>query len=372
MVIYRQAKKDEYKGIVSLADKVFKNDFEKLLPKTFFPENNIHEITKVAENDNGELIAEVCVLPQQLTVFGKKLTTNYLGTVSVDEKHRGEGHMIKLMNICLDEMKGKYDLSVLGGRRQRYEYFGYTYGGEQWEYVVNIHNINHALKDIDASQISFAPLSSVVGATEFAAEFNKNRNTNIYRDSELTEKILSSYHNTPTAILENDTIIGYLLTYDCNLKISELALTDYKNTKRVIKAFFSHFQVPKTEIILPRYETQLHKELSDFAEMYRMIPCCSFNILDFANVTEAYLTLKNDTEGLTPGRFSAIMDNQPLTITVDSTGVKVERTASNDAVVLNKMEAQKLLLTPSGKYLDIDVPKDWFPLPLFWYYVDCF
>ncbi len=372
MVTYRQAEKDEYKEIVSLANDVFKNDFEQLLPKTFREDNKVHEITKVAQSDDGKLIAEVCVLPQQLNVGGYLLKSNYLGTVSVHENHRGEGHMIKLMNMCLDDMQGKYDLSVLGGRRQRYEYFGYTYGGEQWEYTINIHNINHALKDVDASQISFAPLFSVENGRQFATEFNKNRKVNVYREFYNIDKILCSYHHTATAVLENDNIIGYLLTADYNLKISELALTDYNNTKKVIKAFFKHFEVPKTEVTLPYYETQLHKELSDFAEMYKMIPCCAFNILYFANVINAYLTLKNETQKISHGRFSAIMDGQPVTITVDENGVKTEKTATKDAVVLSKMDAQKLLLTPSGRFLNLDIPNDWFPLPLFWYYVDCF
>ena len=44
--------------------------------------------------------------------------------------------------------------------------------------------------------------------------------------------------------------------------------------------------------------------------------------------------------------------------------------ADEDAVVLDKLKAQELLLTHAGRYMDIDVPGDWFPLPLFWYRVD--
>ena len=372
MVTYRQAENREYKEIVSLANEVFKLDFEQLLPKTFFENNNVHEITKVAQSDEGKLIAEVCVLPQQLNVGEFSLKANYLGTVSVHENHRGDGHMIKLMNMSLDEMKGKYDLSALGGRRQRYEYFGYTYGGEQWEYTVNIHNVKHALKNIDTSDISFAPLFTVEDAKEFTYNYNKKRSINVFRDVEIIDRILCSYHHTPLAVLENNNLIGYILTADFNLKISELALTDFKNTKKVIKAFFEKFDIPKTIITLPQYETQLHKEISDFAEMYKMIPCCAFNIIEFANVIKAYMTLKNETQKLSYGQFSAIMDGQPLTITVDKNGVSIDKTVQNDAVILSKMDTQKLLLTSYGRYLNLDIPNDWFPLPLFWYYVDCF
>ena len=149
-------------------------------------------------------------------------------------------------------------------------------------------------------------------------------------------------------------------------------MVDYNKTKKVIKAFFEKFEITKTVVVLPQYETDLHIELSSFAECYRMIPCCMFNIINFSNVIKAFLTYKYKCEKLSYGRFSAIMDNQPITVTINENGVSVEDTADKDAVVLNKMDAQKLLLTPSGKYLNLPIPKDWFPLPIFWYYVDCF
>ncbi len=372
MVVYRQAEKNEFKKITELAKEVFKFDFEELLPKTFYAEGNVHEITKVAQREDGKLIAEVCVLPQEVTVGGEKLKSNYLGTVSVLEEHRGEGHMIKLMNICLDEMKGEYDLSVLGGRRQRYEYFGYTYGGVQWEYTINIHNIRHALKDTDSSGISFEPLFDKKENGEYAAEFNNIRKINTYREPELIEKILTSYHHTPYAVMENGVVIGYVLTTGENATISEIALNNYSNTKKVVKAFFEQFDITKVVVMMPEYESELQKEVSSFAECYNTIPCCMFNVFDFAKVIKAFLTVKNSYQKLSYGRFSAIMDNQPITVTVDENGISVEKTADSEAVVLSKMDAQKLILTPFGRHMNINVPADWFPLPVFWYYVDCF
>lgn len=371
MAVYRNAKKEEYNDFIDLANYVFKLDFEQLLPKAFKPEYNTENITKVAEND-GKLIAEVCVLPQTVNAGEYTLNSNYLGTVCVHPRYRGEGHMKTLMNLCIDEMQGKYDLSVLGGRRQRYEYFGYTYGGVQWEYTINIHNIRHALANISADSISIELLAEVAGGMDYAFEMNEKRTVHVYREKEKMYDVLTSYNHTPYAVMIDGKIGGYIIKSNGSNDISEFVLTDYNNTKAVIKAYFEKFEAQKIELALPEYETALHSQLISFAECYRTIPCCMFNIFDFAKVIGAFLTLKNDTIQLSHGRFSAIMDGQPVTITVNENGVKVENTATNGAVVLDKLQAQSLLLTPSGKFGNIAVPNDWFPLSLFWYYVDCF
>ena len=97
-----------------------------------------------------------------------------------------------------------------------------------------------------------------------------------------------------------------------------------------------------------------------------------YQIFDFANVLEAYLTLKQNTLGLTPGEFSAYLDGQPVTVRVTDAGVCVERKALPGAVVLEKQQAQQLLLSDYGRYMEVPSPAGWFPLPVFWYTADSF
>lgn len=64
------------------------------------------------------------------------------------------------------------------------------------------------------------------------------------------------------------------------------------------------------------------------------------------------------------------MDGQPITARVDASGVTVERSAKQDAVVLTKQQAQALLLTQHSRYMAVTAPAGWFPLPIFWYKID--
>ena len=104
---------------------------------------------RIAVDERGKIRALIAVLREELEVGGKALQAGFVGTVSVHPKARGEGHMKVLMGEWVKEMRETCDLAVLGGQRQRYEYFGFTRGGSQYKYSVNRSNIRHALKKTD-------------------------------------------------------------------------------------------------------------------------------------------------------------------------------------------------------------------------------
>lgn len=366
------ARKEERDDFVDLANYTFGFNIETLLPKVYHEDDNSHEITVLAEDERGKLVAEAAVLPQVLHAAGKTLRSNYLGIVVVHHRHRGRGHMKAVMEKCLEDMKGNVDLSVLSGRRQRYEYFGYTSGGVHCQYTINQANVRHALRDADSGSIRFEPYENVKDGEAFVLQMNGSRAAYVERSHEPLDQILICYNQTPFVIFSGDEKIGYVLTGKDRTGISELALQDCRDIPRVIKAYFEEFSVERITVTLPEYENRYHKEFSAFAEAYQVTPADMFRIFDFANVIEAFLKLKQQTVAISQGQFSAVMDGQPLTITVDSSGVHVDRQALEGAVRLERMEAQKLILTPYGRYMDVEVPGDWFPLPLFWYAVDSF
>lgn len=372
MTIYRQARPEERNEYVDLANHTFGFDIEELLPKVYYKGDHSDRITKVAETESGKLVAENAVLPQTVHASGKTLLANFLGIMVVDPKYRGEGHMKELMKLQLEEMSGQYHISILGGQRQRYEYFGYTSGGVQYRYHINISNIRHALKDTDSNEILFSPFFEIAGWEKLLPRIFASREVYVERNPDTLQSLFTSYHQHPWGIQKNGTLIGYLISSEDHSTVSELALLSPQDTKKVIKAYFHQFHLKSSSFLFPEYEVAICKEVSDFAEYYQIQPSNMYNIFDFATVLDMFLTVKSRTCGLSDGFFSAVMDHQPITITVCQNHVRVESHAAKDAVHLSKMDAQKLLLTPYGRYMELSVPLDWFPLPLFWYTVDCF
>ena len=120
-------------------------------------------------------------------------------------------------------------------------------------------------------------------------------------------QILSCYKQHALGMLKDGTLTGYLLTDQDRTHVSEVCLVDPTDAGKMIKAYFSSFDLQTATFTLPVYEKSLNRELSEFAEWYQLSPANMYNIFDFAAVLEAFLTVKYHTYGLTEGSFSAVM-----------------------------------------------------------------
>lgn len=377
MIEYRKASPAEREAYIELANYVFSHDheptdFEKLMPKVYGAEVESSSMHRVAVDEQGRLRSLVAVLPQTVTVGGDTLRAGFVGTVSVHPKARGEGHMKALMNAWLQELRETCDIAVLGGQRQRYEYFGFTGGGLQVKYIVTKTNVRHALAQVVTEGLSLCPLFEADGAEAFAHTINISRPAYVHRDKQHIPAILATYCQKALGVLEAGRLIGYLVTDAAGNSISELAMENPDDIARAVKACMSYMGKAQLSIYVPYYDRALNACLGSFAEHSSLESSEMYHIFDFAKVLKAYLSLKHRTLGLVPGEFSAVLDGQPVTARVDEGGVHVERTANQDAPILDKQQAQTLLLTSQGRYMDIPAPADWFPLPIFWYSVDTF
>ncbi|WP_308637120.1 GNAT family N-acetyltransferase [Paenibacillus silvisoli] len=373
MLEYRKARPDEREEYIDLANYVFKIDVEAVLPKVYGKDIDSTDMHLVAADEQGRLRAQVVVYPEPMNVSGFPLRVGYLGIVSVHPRARGEGHMKVLMNKWLtEEVPGSYDMVVLYGQRQRYEYFDFTLGGVKIKYSVGEVNARHALRDAKVEGLSIRPLFEIEGAAAFAHKLNEARPAYVQRDSRQLPLILHGLEQKPLGVLDGDKLIGYLVVSKTGKEITELAMSHAEDIPRAVKAYLAHSGTDWLAVFAPEYETELNASLSAFAENYAIETSDMYHIVDFARVLEAFLTLKHRTGGLVPGEFSAVLDGQPVTARVDENGVTVERSARPGAVELNKKQAQTLLLTPHGRFTGVAAPAGWFPLPIFWYIADKF
>lgn len=369
---YRTAKPNERDDFLDLAHLAFGFNLEKLIPKVYDVDQDPSAYHKVAVDGQGRIRSQIAVLPQSLEVVGRKLSVGFVGLVSTHPRERGQGHMKTLMGHCLAEGQGRYDLMALYGQRQRYEHFGFTQGGIRLRHIVETANVRHALSGVDSSGIVFSPFSGTSDADGFAYALNGKRPASVARPQGHLSKILNGFGQKAWAILAQDRLVGYVTTNAGGEEITEIGLSNAADLSRVIKAYMDFAQKPSISVLAPEYDVALNEILLGFAEVTRTENADMYYVVDFANVLHAYLSLKLSAQGLSHGVFSAVLAGQPVTVTVDASGLSVDRIALPGAVRLDRQQSQRLLLSNYGKFLRIAAPEGWFPLPLFWYYADRF
>ncbi len=123
---------------------------------------------------NKRIASLVGIFEQKIVLDGRKTKIGGIGSVSTHPDFRNKGFMRILMDFCVDEMKRRnYSFSILGGDRQRYNFWGYETCGTN---VV-----------ITFTQRSFEKS----GITETIPVFRYNGST------EILERIKSQYEKFP-------------------------------------------------------------------------------------------------------------------------------------------------------------------------------
>ena len=80
--------------------------------------------------DEGEIVGSLAIHPLTIRVEGARLVTGGIGIVGTHPRRRGEGIMSAMLEDAVRRMeRSGYALSVLGGDRQRYGWFGWEDGG---------------------------------------------------------------------------------------------------------------------------------------------------------------------------------------------------------------------------------------------------
>ncbi|MDR1655896.1 MAG: GNAT family N-acetyltransferase, partial [Treponema sp.] len=147
---YSRADINDYEELIDMANYVFSHahkptDFPALLPKLYKREYFMDAAHYLCRED-GKIKAAVGVYPLEMKLCGASLAGCGIGMVSVHPYSRSKGYMKELMNRALEDMrKDGLVFACLSGRRQRYEYFGFSPAGTIFSFECNSFNIRHTL-----------------------------------------------------------------------------------------------------------------------------------------------------------------------------------------------------------------------------------
>lgn len=375
--IYRKATEADREKYVDFANLVFSSahvphDFQKLIPKVYDPSRQTAYMHNIAVRDDGNIRGLVAVMPGVLNVLGAELKYGYVGTVSVHPYSRGEGHMKKLMAMAIDGMQAEgVDIAMLGGQRQRYEYFGFTGGGVRRVHNVTKTNLRHALGNASADHIAIADVKP--DEAEIIAKCSAlyaGRRTFGQRTPENFFIISRTWSQTLKAVSVDGEFAGYIIVNGDS--INEFMLTDWSYTAIVLKKYMEISGSEGLTLITGDYEIGLNRALACVEERASIQHSEMLRIFNFPKVVGALMKLRACYAPLADGVRSFVIDGKPMTVRVREGDVDVTEEALEGAEELTSMQAQRLFMGIDGELLVGRLPLGWAPLPLYMSHQDAF
>lgn len=352
------------------------SDFKKLLPKLYAPEYDPCGNSYVAVED-GKLKSAIGAFDHDMTVCGVYLKTRGIGNVAVHPYERSRGFMKKLLNMAIDDMIADgVVLSVLGGRRQRYNYFSYDKCGTVISMSLNDDNMRHVFGRERKHDITFrivkaedTDLLAEIRALSEAQDFVPDRT-----EGKRYFQILSSWNQKVAAGFCDGSFIGYAVFQDTT--VQEVLLKDPTRICEFAAALYDFRGAGKLYFKFPPFAREYITRMIRFCEHYDAEPPKMFSVLSYRPVVEAFLKLKATYCSLPDGALTLRVNGrggtETIRIEVKGGVPSVVYTDDEPEYTLGHLDAMNLLFACVCPVRD-DLPdfaRIWLPLPIWTYSSD--
>ena len=370
--VYRKAVEADREQYLDFANMVFScahqpHDFQALIPKVYGADRKTAYMQNIALTEDGRIRGLVAVMPNEMNVMGEKLKTGFVGTVSTHPYGRGEGHMKKLMAMAIDGMRAEgVDLAMLGGQRQRYEYFGFSKVGVALDHNIGKANVRHALKDVCTDDVEIVEVKEGdCEAVKQAKALHDARKQYSERPEEEFLLITKTWFGKMSSIYVGGEYAGYMLHSGDMASVSEMVLRDYGNVRKVIKKVMDDGGLKNLHVCSAEFETELNRELMAFEEDVNPYAPVMIRVFDFTKVIGAFMKLKASYRAIEDGERGFVIDGQQVTIRVNGGCVEVSDEEFPGSVEMTAMEAQAVFFDINGWLKGYDLPMGWTGLPAF-------
>ena len=348
-----------------------------LLPKCYREEYRPQDSNYVVIDGEGNLTATVGAYDHELMVCGRRIPCRGIGNVGVHPDHRGRGYMKTAMNRALADMiTDGIAISTLGGRRQRYQYFGYDKVAPTYCFRISDQNIRHAL---GGGPAPFAVAEVTDPADPVIASIRALNETSPLcpiRPAERYLDIATTWFSHLLVLWEGDRFVGYCIK-DSGGTITELQLVRDADICGAVHTLHAYIGGPYT-ILLPLYQDAYAAALAPVAEDLSLNCAMHFNVLKYGPVMEGFLALKLTYTHLPDGDLTCLIHgyagDERLRISVRDGAPSVTPLSDDDPVELelSHLEAMALFfghVCPARNRAPA-AARLWFPLPLWMYKAD--
>lgn len=353
-----------------------RDDFKKLLPKIYRPEDKPVENSYIVA-ENVKLKAAIGAYDILYNAFGEDVKIRGIGNVAVHPYARSKGYMKLLMNRAVEDMIADgVDMSELGGRRQRYNYFSYDKLGRVYDLKFVNDNFRHTFGKERTSKFRIVKVSPE--DKEILVDIAKLISAQPYhpvRNEAKLYDILVSWLNDVYAVLDGDGKFAGYCIYKSG-RISEMLLKNPADTVDFLISFYDGLKLSDVSVSLPEYMPEYIRPLIRLCEGYSIGLAKSFSIFNYRKIIRIFMMLKNTYEPLPDGTFRMLIHgvagDERLELSVKNGEISVEPTDKDVDIELGHLDAMNFIfgsVAPERNEYPAFV-RCWLPLPIWLFAAD--
>ena len=373
---YLRASVSDYEDVVAAADYGFghspeENFFRTIQPKLYRTDDTMDSHYLVRED--GKIAGLLCAYNLDMDIMGKNLRSCGIGTVCVLPEYRSRGYMKGLMKYSEDRMiEDGVDFAILGGRRQRYEYFGYTVAGtnmcanfrrQNAEYLYG-KNADFGYRFADVSREDSETLDKIYDL------FMKKPLKTLRPKNKFYDSVCNSGAR-PVVVTKGDEFFGYMYLNRNNGGTGEIELFDFSELGHVLNDAMNFYGTNGLDVGFVEYcNEEKARFLMHNAEGYGIGCLEMIKILNFKSVIDAFLNVKASVKNLVDGECSfEVEGHKPFKVIVKDNVVTVEDFDGEADVKMPYLVAVQKFFSHGGANFNLGVKfpavaESWFPAPL--------
>lgn len=355
--------------------------FEKGLPKLWV-DDDAHMGKHYAVKEDGKIIAVVGIYIFDAYIGNERHKFATVGNVATAVAHRGKGYLHRfylLANEILE--KEGVDVARLGGKRSRYERYGYEPCGSVYKSLITARNADEYIASNETRHYEFRKIEKEdTAALEKVRALYERNDIRANRGETLQEFYLSAiaWDMTIWGAYDNGDFAGYILTPPEMTWSPEAAAVKSEAFVGMVSRFLQFSGKDQIEVRVAPYQLEEIRSLQAVGETSRVDVPSHFKILNRQKLTEALLKLGNSLTPYPDGEVVIGVEREGNYLISVADGVPACAKTNKPADVnLGYLEAARFMYGPMPPQFTAALPKEKagflssiFPLPFYWNYQD--
>lgn len=338
----RVPREDEKRKVITFLNKVFHKPFPRLIPSLYGKDKNTMPYHFVLEKE-GVLRGAVCAYPEEIKVGNVTIKGLQIGMVATSKKTRGEGIMSRMLHHSFEAYSKECEVSMLTGRRHRYEHFGYYPAGVNYEFKIS----SMSAKKWEKGN----PYAFKVAKTEddfkMVEELKKERKLNVVRPLATETDTLKNWFSKVYLVYKNGELVGYaggkfFGTHNLEILYVQGDVEDYA---QAVCAYRKWRKAPSLSVEVLPTEKVFLEAMSQACEDYFIKSIYKYKVFSYKKLIEKLIAITlEDNKELTYEGVIEIENREKLKIIVKDGAYSVEESKEDATQAYSEKSAIAWLL----------------------------